>query len=181
MGERMKAWTTTEIKRLEQVCKLPGCWRMHLPEFPGRTIDSLRHMADKYGWKKVKTYPGRPPTSQVKVLKLLEQGDMCRAEIAAEIGVVDCTVSEILHRLKLSGKVRVKERLEGRGAEMVWSLVPEVKPDARHESAEKGMAKAQKRKQRAPKPPKPVAPRAPTVIHVRRDPLVEAFFGRAAA
>jgi DNA-binding transcriptional ArsR family regulator len=181
MGERMKYWTNKELERLEQVCKLPGCWRMHLPEFPGRTIDSLRHMAEEQGWKKVHSYPGRPPTSQVKVLKLLENGDMCRSEIAAELGVVECTVSEILHRLKLAGKVRIKKRLEGRGGAMVWALMSEVKPGGRYESAEKGMAKAQKRKLRAPKPPKPVAPRAPTVVHVHRDPLVEAFFGRAAA
>ncbi len=173
----MKYWTNKELERLEEISKMPGCWRLHLSEFPGRTINSLRHEANRHGWKKLHTYPGRPPTSQIKALALLEKGDMCRSDIAAELGIRECTASEILQRLRLAGKIRIKERLEGRGATMVWSIVKQAEPDAEHKPM---VNMREKRVPRPAKPKKVQVERQPTVIRVRRDPFIEAMYGSAA-
>lgn len=173
----MKYWTNKELKRLEEVSKLPGCWRLHLQDFPGRTIESLRHEASRHGWKKVHTYPGRPPTSQVKVMALLETGDMCRSEIAEQLGIRECTTSEILQRLRLAGKIFVRERLEGRGATMVWSIVKKAEP-ASKEATPVRKSKPRERRIVVDRMDSPVK-REPTVVVVRRDPMVTALFGAA--
>jgi hypothetical protein len=117
----MKYWTNKELLRLKEICAMPGVFAVHLPDFPGRTVNSLRHRAQKEGWKKKHIYPGRPATAQLKVMKILERRDLCRADIAKALGIAPCTASEILQRLRLSGKVYLKERLDERGATKVWS------------------------------------------------------------
>jgi hypothetical protein len=103
---------------------------------------------------------------------------MCRAEIAEQLGIRECTTSEILQRLRLAGKIYVRERLEGRGATMVWSIVreagavsKEAKPPRKYKPREKRAS--------VEHPDAPLK-REPTVVVVQRDPLVSAFFGEAA-
>lgn len=117
----MKYWTNKEIKRLEEVCAMEGVFAIHLPDFPGRTVEALRRQAQKKGFHKKHIYPGRPPVAQIKVMRLLDKRDMCRSEIAKHLGIAECTTSEVLQRLRLAGKVYLKERRDGRGATKVWS------------------------------------------------------------
>lgn len=117
----MKYWTTKELARLKEVCAMEGVFAVHLHEFPGRTVGALRRQAKKQGFEKKHIYPGRPATAQLAAMKLLDKRDMCRAELAKALGIADCTMSEVLQRMRLSGKVCLKERLDGRGREKVWS------------------------------------------------------------
>jgi DNA-binding transcriptional ArsR family regulator len=117
----MKYWTNKELARLKEVCNQPGVFAKHLPEFPGRTVESLRKQAYKRGYGKAHEYPGRPPVAQQRAMKLLDNRDMCRADIAKALGIAECTASEVLQRLRIAGKVYLKERRDGRGATKVWS------------------------------------------------------------
>lgn len=117
----MKYWTNKELARLKEVCQQPGQFALYLSEFPGRTLEALRRQAKRQGWKKGHVYPGRPPVSQECVMKLLAKRDLCRAEIARRLGIKQCTVTDVLQRLRMAGKVYVKARREGRGHTMIWS------------------------------------------------------------
>lgn len=100
---------------------MEGVFAIHLADFPGRTVEALRRQAQKKGFHKKHIYPGRPPVAQIKVMKILDKRDACRAELAKDLGIRECTMSEIIQRLRLAGKVYLKEHKDGRGREKVWS------------------------------------------------------------
>lgn len=166
----MKPWTTSEHKLLVELCKeaIPISRQLHL--FPGRSITSLYKYMMANGIRK-KRLLGRDPYRAHEIEAMLAGREMYAFEIAKEMGVTIPTIRPLLNQLHEQKKIYISERvlLGPTVRSFRWALGDNPDAPRLHE----------------PKPSrgqreKVVDEQPKTVVHVRRDPLTEALYGRAA-
>ena len=167
---RPKPWMQAEHALLVKLCKEARPISRNLDLFPGRTLSGIYRHMQEFGLRK-KRMQGRDPYRAGQIEEMLAKREMCAYEIAAEWGVTLPTVRPLLNRLRAEKKIYIAERVRLGPTVRTYRWALGDKPDAPMLHASKSSAVSK---------PKLVEVKPVTVVHVRRDPLTEALFGRAA-
>lgn len=168
----MKPWTKEETTLLIEYSKQMTPLNQRLADFPDRTLVSLYKRLSRVNATK-KRAVGRLPYRETDVIRVLtEQGPMFAKDVAELLGVKYGGISELLGEMKRQKKVHIGERIRvsGRNYTFLWVAGPGVDAPPMGWSKRVRIVKE-----------KPAKEKPQTKITVRRDPLVEAFFGQVSA
>ena len=180
----MKKWTKEEVALLLEYSKQVTPLEQRLGDFPGRTVQSLYHRLRRMNKSKIRV-KGRLPFRADDVLKLLEEnGPMFAKDITERLGLKLSSVRELLDAMHKEKRIHIKARVlvARTNRAFLWAAGNEADAPQLGKRNKAALPKAMKKT--APVSIVKVEdemPRQPTQVIVRRDPLVEAFFGRAAA